>query len=191
MNEMVQEMERLAADVVVPFGCDRRVTKREIDPQWAALERRSGYDRRDGADRRQWERRSGRDRRSPERLRAEAHLGDRRTVERRRIEGRRGGHFRSQMMMFASDSKEVASRLMLPTNVVATREYHCSRQSPRVYHVHAYDHGEYVGTYPVYRNEVNSSFMCTCANFMLQFPETASPCVHIQRVEEFTSGPSG
>ena len=190
MNQMIHEMEKLAVDVVVPFGCDRRVTKREVDPQWAALERRSKDNRRCVVDRRERERRDGRDRRSPERLRAEAHRGDRRIVERRRREGRRGGYFRSQMMMFDRDSKEVSSRLMLPANVISTREYHCSRQSSRVYHVHAYDQGEYVGTYPVYRNEVNSSYMCTCANFMLQFPATTGPCIHIQRVEEFTGGPS-
>ena len=183
-------MERLAVDVVVPFGCDRRVTKREVDPQWAALERRSGYDQRSKIVRRQRERRSGNDRRSPERLRAEAHRGDRRTVERRKTEGRRGGYFRGRLMMFARDSEEVSSRLMPSTNVASNREYHCSRQSPRVYHVHAYDHGEYVGTYPVYRNEVNSTFLCTCADFLLLFPAITSPCVHIQRVEEFTSGPS-
>ena len=190
MNEMVQEMEKLAADVVVPFGCDRRVTKREVGPQWAALERRSGYDRRCGTDRRLREQRSGRDRRSPERLRAEAHRGDRRMMERRKMEGRRGGHFRSRLMMFARDSKEVSARLILPEDVVSTREYHCSRQSPRIYHVHAYDQGEYVGTYPVYRNEVNGTFMCTCAKFLLQFPDITRPCAHVQRVEEFTGGPS-
>jgi len=91
-------------------------------------------------------------------------------------------------MMFARDSKEVAARLMLPDDTVTGREYHCSRVSSRVYHVHAYDQGEYVGTYPVYRNEVNGTFLCTCAKFLLQFPEVTSPCVHVRRVEQFTSG---
>ena len=91
-------------------------------------------------------------------------------------------------MMFARDSKEVAARMMLPDDTVTSLEYHCSRVSPRVYHVHAYDHGEYVGTYPVYRNEVNGTFLCTCAKFLLQFPEVTSPCVHVRQVEQFTGG---
>jgi len=190
MNKSVQEMEKLAVDVVVPFGCDRRVTKREVDPQWAALERRSKNDRRGGTDRRQRERRSGHDRRSPERLRAEVHRGDRRMTERRRMEGRRGGYYRSHLMMFARDGKEVTARLMPSEDVVSTREYHCARQSPGIYHVHAYDQGEYVGTYPVYRNEVNSTFLCTCAKFLLQFPNITRPCAHVKQVERFTSGRS-
>jgi len=186
MNETVPKNEKLALDVAVPFGCDRRIKDREFDPQWSALERRSGSERRCEIERRHLERRSGHDRRSPERLRAEAHAVDRRTAERRRTEGRRGGYFRTQLLTAARDSKEVAARLLLSDDVVTTREYHCSRQSPRVYHVHAYEQGEYVGTYPVYRNEVNGTFLCTCAKFLLQFPNVTSPCVHVQRVEQFT-----
>jgi len=93
-------------------------------------------------------------------------------------------------MMFARDGKEVTARLMPSEDVVSTREYHCTRQSPGIYHVHAYDRSEYVGTYPVYRNEVNGTFLCTCAKFLLQFPNVTRPCVHIEQVEQFTSGRS-
>jgi len=190
MSTPAQNDVRPAADVAVPFGCDRRTTELKDGFQWSALERRSGRDRRGVEKRRHHERRSGRERRSAERVRAEAHHRDRRTAERRCGEGRRGRYFRDKLTAFAHDNKEAVARLLPPDDVVTTRDYDCSRRSPRVYQVHAYDRGGYIGAYPVYRNEVDSSYLCTCAGFILQLPGDTGSCVHVRRVEQFTGRPS-
>ena len=93
-------------------------------------------------------------------------------------------------MTFSRNGNETSSRLLPPDDIVASREYHCVRHSPGVYHVHAYQQGEYVGTYTVYRDEASSEFLCTCAKFLLGFPNVDATCTHINRVKLFTRGGS-
>ena len=175
-------------DIPVSFDLDRRSVEKVIPDEWRALERRTNS-RRSDTERRTMARRSGIDRRSTERRRAEPG-SDRRYRERRRSEGRRGTYLREKLTQFAIENRSLLAAKIPKEQVSATYTYECERRAPGTYRVHAYENGAYAGSYPVYRNEANSEFLCTCTTFLMSLPSASNGCQHTQRVLEFTRTPS-